>query len=87
MDTTTGVNIGFYTNAKLNGFGHPIFIGYATNTTPTATIDIIGSEATQASLRIRSGVAPTTPNDGDIWFDGTDIKMRIAGVTKVFTLV
>lgn len=40
-----------------------------------------------ASLRIRSGTAPTTPNDGDIWFDGTDIKMRIGGVTKTFTLV
>ena len=87
MDTTTGVNVGFYTNAKLNGFGHPIFIGYATNTTPTATIDIIGSEATQASLRIRSGVAPTSPNDGDVWFDGTDLKMRVGGVTKTFTLV
>jgi hypothetical protein len=56
-------------------------------TTPTALTDIGASTTTRASLRIRSGTAPTTPNDGDIWFDGTDIKMRIGGVTKTFTLI
>ena len=87
LDTTTGVNIGMVTNAKLNAFGHTITSDYYLTTPPTATIDIIGSETTQSSLRIRSGVAPTSPNDGDIWFDGTDLKMRIGGVTKTFTLV
>jgi hypothetical protein len=29
---------------------------------------------------------PTSPNDGDIWFDGTNLKMRIGGVTRKFTL-
>jgi hypothetical protein len=52
----------------------------------TAYVDISASTTANASLRIRSGVAPTAPNDGDIWFDGTDIKMRIGGVTKTFTL-
>jgi len=37
-------------------------------------------------IRLESGVAPTSPVNGDIWFDGTDIKMRIGGVTKTFTL-
>ena len=60
------------------GFGH---LG------PTANVDIASSSTARASLRIRSGTAPTSPNDGDIWFDGTDIKMRIGGVTKTFTLV
>jgi hypothetical protein len=60
------------------GFGH---LG------PTANVDIASSSTARASLRIRSGVAPTTPNDGDIWYDGTDIKMRIGGVTKTFTLI
>lgn len=41
----------------------------------------------RAPFRIVSGVAPTTPSDGDIWFDGTDLKMRVGGVTKTFTLV
>jgi hypothetical protein len=55
--------------------------------TPTAAIDIKASTTTAAAMRFRSGTAPTTPNDGDIWFDGTDIKMRIGGVTKTFTLI
>lgn len=56
-------------------------------TTPTANADLSASTTAAASLRIRSGVAPTSPNDGDIWQDGTDIKIRIGGVTKTFTLV
>jgi hypothetical protein len=45
------------------------------------------STTTRATLNIPSGVAPTTPSNGDIWFDGTNIFMRIGGVTKTFTLV
>ncbi len=55
--------------------------------TPTAYVDVSASTISYASLRLRSGTAPTSPNDGDIWFDGTDIKMRIGGVTKTFTLI
>jgi nitrogen fixation protein len=51
-------------------------------------ITILGAATTaKASLRIPSGTAPTTPVNGDIWFDGTDLKMRIGGVTKTFTLL
>jgi hypothetical protein len=51
-------------------------------------ITILGAATTaKASLRIPSGTAPTTPTNGDIWFDGTDLKMRIGGVTKTFTLI
>jgi len=51
-------------------------------------ITILGASTTaKASLRIPSGTAPTTPTNGDIWFDGTDLKMRIGGVTKTFTLI
>jgi hypothetical protein len=44
------------------------------------------STTTRSSMNIPSGTAPTSPVNGDIWFDGTDIKMRIGGVTKTFTL-
>ena len=57
------------------------------NATPTAALDTPASTTARATMRIRSGVAPTTPNDGDIWFDGTNLKMRIGGVTKTFTLI
>ena len=45
------------------------------------------STAARASINIPSGVAPTSPANGDIWFDGTDFKTRVGGVTKTFTLV
>jgi len=54
----------------------------------TAGITILGAATTaKASLRIPSGTAPTSPVNGDIWFDGTNIKMQIGGVTKTFTLI
>lgn len=56
-------------------------------TTLTALLDISGSTTARSAIRFRSGTAPTTPNDGDMWFDGTDMKLRVAGVTKTFTLV
>ena len=62
-------------------------IGQAAATVATAQADLGASTTAAASLRIRSGVAPTAPNDGDIWFDGTNIFMRVGGVTKTFTLV
>jgi hypothetical protein len=40
-----------------------------------------------AQINLASSTAPTSPNNGDIWFDGTDLKMRIGGVTKTFTLI
>jgi hypothetical protein len=47
----------------------------------------IGAGGTVFSqMRLASGVAPTSPVNGDIWFDGTNLKMQIGGVTKTFTL-
>lgn len=44
---------------------------------------ITGAASTsQASLRIPSGVAPTSPNDGDIWYDGTSLGIRQGSTTK-----
>ncbi len=54
---------------------------------PTAWLHLVGSTTAAASLNIPSGTAPTSPNNGDLWFDGTNIKMRIGGVTKTFTLI
>lgn len=51
-------------------------------TSATALLDLAASTTTRSSLRLRSGVAPTSPNDGDIWFDGSHLYCRIAGVTK-----
>lgn len=57
------------------------------HTDGTAILDVDGSTTSRASLRIRSGTAPTTPNEGDIWQDGTNIKIYIGGSTKTFTII
>lgn len=54
---------------------------------PTATLHLAAGTTAKASLRIDAGSAPTAPNDGDIWYDGTNLFMRIGGVTKTFTIV
>jgi hypothetical protein len=54
----------------------------------SAGVSVLAPSTTaSATLRIPSGTAPTSPVNGDIWFDGTDLKIRIGGVTKTFTLV
>lgn len=60
-------------------------VGIGTST-PTALLDVGASDAVKSSFRIRSGVAPATPNDGDIWFDNTNLYIQIAGTTKIFNL-
>jgi len=51
------------------------------STAPTAALDIVGSTTSNASLRLRSGTAPTSPNDGDLWYDGSHFQGRIGSTT------
>lgn len=53
---------------------------------PTAFLDLPASTTARATLRLRTGSEPTSPNDGDVWQDGTDLKIRINGVTKTVTV-
>jgi hypothetical protein len=53
----------------------------------TGKVLYAAATTSKAQINLESGTAPTSPVNGDIWFDGTDIKMRIGGVTKTFTLV
>jgi hypothetical protein len=36
----------------------------------------------RSQINFAASVAPTTPNDGDWWFDGSAMKVQIGGVTK-----
>lgn len=51
-----------------------------TGVAPTSYVDIAGGTTSQASLRVRTGSAPTSPNDGDIWYD-TSLRFRKGGTT------
>jgi len=78
----SGITRGLFINATLTAAAdfRAIEVG--------SGITILGAATTaKASLRIPSGTAPTSPVNGDIWFDGTNIQMRIGGVTKTFTLL
>ena len=89
----------FTTTINQTGGANGITRGLYINPTLTAAADfraievangitvLAASVTARASLRIPSGTAPTTPTNGDIWFDGTDLKIRVAGVTKTFTLL
>jgi len=56
-------------------------------TNPTSILNLGASTLSAASLRINSGVAPTSPNEGDIWFDGADIYVRVGGINKTIQLL
>lgn len=45
------------------------------------------SDTASSSINIAAGTAPTSPNDGDMWYDGTNVKFRVGGLTKTFTLI
>jgi hypothetical protein len=64
-----------------------VYIGGAT--AATAFLHITAATTAKAALRFASsaGVAVSSPNDGDIWYDGTNLKMRVGATTKTFTLV
>lgn len=62
----------------LNDQGNNVAIG---QTTANSLLDLSGSTTGRASLGIRSGTAPSSPNDGDTWYDGSHLKFRIGGTT------
>jgi hypothetical protein len=66
------VPISIETTTAKNGFG---------TASPTAMADITGSTTTNASFRLRSGTAPSSPNDGDHWYDGTNLFTRVSSTT------
>lgn len=46
------------------------------------TLVAVASTTARASFNIPLGVAPTSPVNGDIWYDGTHFYGRVNGVTK-----
>ena len=60
--------IGNSTNvdSKLVVYGNSSFGG---NNTATSYVDIVECDPSIAQLRLRPGVAPSSPNDGEMWYD------------------
>ena len=62
-----------------NYFAGPTGLG--TSTVTAAFANIAASTTARASLNIPSGTAPTSPTNGDIWSDGSDLFIRLGGTT------
>lgn len=84
------------TNATTTGsyIGNRLGIGFATapttNSQITALLHIGAGTTSSAQINLVDGVAPTAPNDGDIWREdntNTGLKVRINGVTKTISVV
>lgn len=58
--------------------------GSFTGGTLTSKLGLVAASAGSASLNLpTASAAPTSPNQGDIWFDGTDINFRNSTQNKV----
>jgi hypothetical protein len=51
----------------------------------SATVLLAASASGYSSLRIPAGSAPSSPTDGDMWYDGTNLKFRAGGTTRTVT--
>lgn len=68
-----------FANNSLAYFTNVAGVGFNV-VSPTALVHIGASTTTASALRFASGVAPTTPNDGDIWYDGTNLNFKLPGL-------
>jgi len=87
LSAAAGNSLMQFYNPNANGFnftGKTYFSGDL-NLVPTALAHIGASTTARASLRINSGVAPTAPNGGDIFYEGADaLKFYNGSATKTF---
>jgi hypothetical protein len=60
--------------------------GIGTSSLGTAFLTVAAATTAKAAMNFISGTAPTSPNNGDFWFDGTNFKAQVGGVTKTFTI-
>jgi hypothetical protein len=54
---------------------------------PTALLHLGASSTSRSSFCINPGVAPTSPQEGDIWVESTSVKIYINGATRTFTII
>lgn len=62
-----------------------ITIGSATNSTKTR-LYIEPSTTGVSHMQLYPGATPSSPNNGELWFDGAAVKIVVGGVVKTFSL-
>lgn len=83
MQTVTQPD-GVTTRRERRSLGFTALINWLFGKTQTTTAQLTLPAATtaKAPLNILAGTAPTAPVDGDIWIEGTSIKLRMSGATR-----
>lgn len=71
-------------NSALTQLGTLVGVNVAV---PTAGLSLPAGTTAAAALNFATGVAPTTPNVGDVWFDGTDLKAHNGAGTQTIAYV
>jgi len=70
-----------------NVFAGSTAIGLAAGTVAAAFLELAAGTTASAQIRFRTGVAPSSPATGDLWFDGTDFKARNGAGTQTVAYV
>lgn len=60
--------------------------GIGTNAIASAILALAAGTTAKSQINLPPSTAPTSPNDGDFWYDGTNVKIRVGGTTKTFTI-
>lgn len=63
-----------------------VTVGTDKSLTLAGKLKTLASATGAAGISVPSGTAPTSPTDGDMWYDGTNVKFRVGATTKTFTL-
>ena len=61
-------------------------IGAGTTASSSSFVAVAAGTTAKSQLNLASSTAPTAPANGDVWFDGTALKIRISGATKTVTV-
>lgn len=56
-------------------------VGFTDLTAPTAVLHLAPGNTTRAQMRFMDGIGPSSPNDGDLWREGNDLKIRFGSTT------
>lgn len=77
-----GGSIAMFSNGSIG-----ITLDTSLNTTFAGTIIAPASSTTKPGLTLTTGVSPTSPADGNFWYDGTNLKFRNGATTRTVTWV
>jgi hypothetical protein len=81
------VAVGTGSAGSVAGSLRALSMGLGTPNIASASLAIAAGTTAIAQINFAASTAPTSPNNGDWWFDGTNLKIQISGTTKTVTVV